>query len=139
MLVATVTSAEEAGDVCEYRPVGRAGGYVRGRFVRGIGCRDLVHAKRMHRRRVRHEADEGAWGGRRLADARPRLLVVVGMAGLVIRARHAGRFGALGKTGAVVAAVGAALPMIGGLIQGIVYGGDYPWCLTSSSPACSWG
>jgi hypothetical protein len=54
------------------------------------------------------------------------LLVVVGMAGLVIRARHAGRFGALGKTGAVVAAVGAALPMIGGLIQGIVYGGDYP-------------
>jgi hypothetical protein len=27
------------------------------------------------------------------------LLVVVGMAGLVIRARHAGRFGALGKTG----------------------------------------
>jgi hypothetical protein len=54
------------------------------------------------------------------------LLVVVGMAGLVIRARHAGRFGVLGKTGAVVAAAGAALPMIGGLIQGIVYGGDYP-------------
>ena len=54
------------------------------------------------------------------------LLVVVGMAGLVIRARHAGLFGVLGKTGAVVAAVGAALPMIGGLIQGIVYGGDYP-------------
>jgi hypothetical protein len=54
------------------------------------------------------------------------LLVVVGMAGLVIRARHAGRFGVLGKTGAVVATVGAALPMIGGLIQGIVYGGDYP-------------
>jgi hypothetical protein len=54
------------------------------------------------------------------------LLVVVGMAGLVIRARHLGRFGVLGKTGAVVAAVGAALPMIGGLIQGILYGGDYP-------------
>lgn len=45
------------------------------------------------------------------------LLVVVGMAGLVIRARHAGRFGALGKTGAVVAAVGAALPVIGGLCR----------------------
>jgi hypothetical protein len=54
------------------------------------------------------------------------LLVVVGMAGLVIRARHAGRFGVLGKTGAVVAAVGAALPIIGSLIQGILYGGDYP-------------
>ena len=54
------------------------------------------------------------------------LLVVVGMAGLVVRARHAGRFGALGKTGAVVAAVGAALPMTGGLIQGIFYEGDYP-------------
>ena len=45
------------------------------------------------------------------------LLVVVGMAGLVIRACHAGRFGALGKTGAVVAAVGAALPVIGGLCR----------------------
>jgi hypothetical protein len=54
------------------------------------------------------------------------LLVVVGMAGLVLRARHAGRFGALGKTGAVVAAVGAALPVIGGLVQTILYGGDYP-------------
>jgi len=54
------------------------------------------------------------------------LLAVVGMAGLVIRARHAGRFGVLGKTGAVVAAVGVALPIIDGLIQGILYGGDYP-------------
>jgi hypothetical protein len=54
------------------------------------------------------------------------LLVVVGMAGLVIRVRRAGRFGALGKTGAVVVAVGAALPIVGGLIQEIVYGGDYP-------------
>jgi hypothetical protein len=54
------------------------------------------------------------------------LLVVVGMAGLVIRARNAGRLGALGKTGAVVAAVGAALPVIGGLVQGLLYDGDYP-------------
>jgi len=54
------------------------------------------------------------------------LPVGVGMAGLVIRAQHAGCFGALGKTGVVVAAVGAALLMIGGLIQGILYGGDYP-------------
>jgi hypothetical protein len=54
------------------------------------------------------------------------LLVVVGMAGLVIRARNAGRLGLLGKTGAVVAAVGAALPVVGSLVQGFVYDGDYP-------------
>jgi hypothetical protein len=34
--------------------------------------------------------------------------------------------GALGKTGAVVAAVGAALPVIGVLVQGLLYDGDYP-------------
>ena len=54
------------------------------------------------------------------------LLVVIGMAGLVIRARNAGRFGVLGKTGAAVGAVGVALPVIGSLIQGILYDGDYP-------------
>ena len=54
------------------------------------------------------------------------LLIVVGMAGLVIRARNAGRFGALGKTGAVLAAVGVALPLTGSLVQGVLYGGDYP-------------
>jgi hypothetical protein len=54
------------------------------------------------------------------------LLIVVGMAGLVIRARNAGRFGALGKTGAIVAAIGVALPLIGSLVQGVLYGGDYP-------------
>jgi hypothetical protein len=54
------------------------------------------------------------------------LLVVAGLAGLVIRARNAGRLGALGKTGAVVAAVGAALPVVGSLVQGFLYGGDYP-------------
>jgi hypothetical protein len=54
------------------------------------------------------------------------LLVVVGAAGLVIRARNAGRFGRLGRTGAVVGAVGVALPVIGSLIQGVLYDGDYP-------------
>ena len=54
------------------------------------------------------------------------LLVVIGMAGLVIRARNAGRFGVLGKTGAAVGAVGVALPVIGSLVQGILYDGDYP-------------
>ncbi len=54
------------------------------------------------------------------------LLVVVGMAGLVVRTRNAGRFGALGKAGAVLGAVGAALPVIGSLIQGVLFEGDYP-------------
>lgn len=54
------------------------------------------------------------------------LLVVVGAAGLVIRARDAGRFGRLGKTGIILGAVGAALPVIGGLIQGVLFDGDYP-------------
>jgi hypothetical protein len=53
------------------------------------------------------------------------LLVMVGAAGLVIRARNAGRFGVLGKTGAVLGAVGVALPLVGSLIQGILYDGDY--------------
>ena len=54
------------------------------------------------------------------------LLVVVGAAGLVVRVRRAGRLGRLGETGIIVAAVGAALPVIGGLIQGILFEGDYP-------------
>jgi hypothetical protein len=54
------------------------------------------------------------------------LLVVIGAAGLVLRVRLAGRLGRLGKTGIVVAAVGAALPVIGGLLQGVLFEGDYP-------------
>jgi hypothetical protein len=54
------------------------------------------------------------------------LLVVIGAAGLVIQARDAGRLGRLGKTGIVLGAVGAALPVIGSLIQGILFDGDYP-------------
>ncbi len=54
------------------------------------------------------------------------LLVVIGAAGLVIRARDTGRFGSLGKTGIVLGAVGAALPVIGSVIQGILFDGDYP-------------
>jgi hypothetical protein len=53
------------------------------------------------------------------------LLVVIGAAGLVLRARDAGRLGVLGKTGIVVGAVGAALPVFGSLVQGILLG-DYP-------------
>jgi hypothetical protein len=54
------------------------------------------------------------------------LLVVIGAAGLVIRARDAGRFGKLGKSGIILGAVGAALPVIGSLVQGVLYGGNYP-------------
>jgi hypothetical protein len=54
------------------------------------------------------------------------LLVVIGAAGLVIQARDAGRLGRLGKTGIVLGAVGAALPVIGSVIQGILFDGDYP-------------
>jgi hypothetical protein len=54
------------------------------------------------------------------------LLVVMGAAGLVVRVRRAGRLGRLGKTGIVVAAAGAALPVIGGLVQGVIFEGDYP-------------
>ncbi len=54
------------------------------------------------------------------------LPIVASAAGLVIRARNAGRFGVLGKTGAVLGAVGVALPVIGSLIQGVLFDGDYP-------------
>jgi hypothetical protein len=54
------------------------------------------------------------------------LLVVVGAAGLVIRARNAGRLGRLGKTGIVLGAVGATLPVVGSLIQGVLFDGNYP-------------
>ncbi len=54
------------------------------------------------------------------------LLIMVGAAGLVVRARNAGRFGSLGKTGIIVGAVGVALPVIGSLVQGVWYDGDYP-------------
>ena len=56
------------------------------------------------------------------------LLVVIGAAGLVIRARDAGRFGTLAKTGIVVAALGAALPVVGSLVRvGILFEGAYPY------------
>src|ERR671917_2542922 len=54
------------------------------------------------------------------------LLVVIGAAGLVILARDAARFGSLGKTGIVLGAIGAALPVIGSVIQGILFDGEYP-------------
>jgi len=54
------------------------------------------------------------------------LLFAVGVMGLVILARSAGRFGKMGKAGVVIGAAGVALLVISGLIQGIVFGGDFP-------------
>ncbi len=54
------------------------------------------------------------------------LLFVAGAAGLVIFARSAGRFGRMGKTGAVIGAVGAALLVIAGVVQTLFFGGDFP-------------
>jgi hypothetical protein len=62
------------------------------------------------------------------------LLVVIGAAGLVIRARDAGRLGRLGKMGIILGAVGAALPVIGSLIQGVLFDGDYPLMLYFAIP-----
>jgi hypothetical protein len=54
------------------------------------------------------------------------LLLTVGVAGLVTHARYAGRFGRLGSIGLATGAVGAALLVIGGLIQAVFSGGDFP-------------
>ena len=54
------------------------------------------------------------------------LLIVAGMAGLVVRARQTGRLGRLGGGGAIVGALGVALLAVGGLVQAILFGGDFP-------------
>lgn len=53
------------------------------------------------------------------------LLLAVGVAGLVIRARNAGRFGRLGRIGLVASAVGVAVLIISSLVQAIFFGGDF--------------
>jgi hypothetical protein len=54
------------------------------------------------------------------------LLFAAGAVGLVILARHLGRFGKLGNAGVVIGALGAALLVISGLIQALFFGGDFP-------------
>ncbi len=54
------------------------------------------------------------------------LLIALGLTGVVIRARHAGLFGRLGRIGVVASVVGIALVVIGSLIQAIFFGGDFP-------------
>ena len=63
----------------------------------------------------REGRDTGLAGGALLMLA--LLLVVAGAAGLVIRARHAGRFGGLGITSVVVGAVAAVLFFIGTVLN----------------------
>ena len=54
------------------------------------------------------------------------LLIAIGLAGLVVRARAMGRFGRLGRSGAITSAVGLAAIVISGLVQGLFFGGDFP-------------
>jgi hypothetical protein len=54
------------------------------------------------------------------------LLLALGMAGLVIRARIGGRFGRLARTGLVSGAVGITVLIIGNLVQALFFGGDFP-------------
>ncbi len=54
------------------------------------------------------------------------LLFAGGVAGLMIRARSAGRFGKMGNTGVILCAIGAALLVIASLVQAIFFGGDFP-------------
>ncbi len=54
------------------------------------------------------------------------LLIAAGVAGLVIRARTAGRFGRLGRWGLVIGAAGAALLATSVVVQELFFDGDFP-------------
>ncbi len=54
------------------------------------------------------------------------LLIAAGVAGVVIRARAAGRFGRLGRWGLVIGAAGAALLATSLVVQGLFFDGDFP-------------
>ena len=54
------------------------------------------------------------------------LLLAAGVAGVVVRAQAAGRFGQLGRWGLTVGAAGAALLVTGLVVQGLFYEGDFP-------------
>ena len=55
------------------------------------------------------------------------LLIALGAAAVVVRARGAGRLGTLGRVGLLVGIAGAALLLIAGLVQAIFFGGDFPY------------
>ncbi len=54
------------------------------------------------------------------------LLIAAGLAGLVARARAAGRFGRLGRWGLGLGIAGAALMATGLLVQSLFFEGDFP-------------
>jgi hypothetical protein len=55
------------------------------------------------------------------------LLIGVGVAGVVMRARNAGRFGRLGGIGMVASIGGGSLILVAILVQAIVFEGDMPY------------
>ena len=55
------------------------------------------------------------------------LLIALGVAALVIRTRRARRLGRLGSTGLVATSVGVALLLVGLVVQGALFGGDFPY------------
>lgn len=54
------------------------------------------------------------------------LLLIIGLAGLFIRAQGAKRLGVLGRPGLITAIMGVALLILGGGIQQFFFGGDFP-------------
>lgn len=55
------------------------------------------------------------------------ILVLIGVAGMALMARHAGRFRKLAGAGLISAAAGLALLFLGAVIQAIFFSGDFPW------------
>ena len=54
------------------------------------------------------------------------MLFIAGALGLLVLARRLGRFGRIGNAGVVIGAVGAVVLVIAGLIQALIFGGDFP-------------
>ncbi len=54
------------------------------------------------------------------------LLNTIGLAGLAMRARGAGRLGTLGRIGLPMAIIGVGLLAVGGLLQELVFAGNFP-------------
>jgi hypothetical protein len=54
------------------------------------------------------------------------LLIGAGLAAVVRRARHAGRFGVSGRLGLIAAVTGVVTILGAGLVQGVFFRGDFP-------------
>jgi hypothetical protein len=55
------------------------------------------------------------------------LLIAVGIAGIVIRARRRRSFGRMGSVGVVASLVGVSVLLIASLVQAFLFGGDFPY------------